>query len=348
VASHPSSSEISAAIASTRPARGRSWPWKLVVVAVLLAEVLTFCYSAVSLIMATQLAYVPQVPILKTPAALGLSYRDVRFPSREDHLLLRGWFIPGVLPDGQLTARRTIIVVHGTRANRTDPSIGLLDLTGQLARHGLAVLAFDLRGSGESPPAPLSFGYFEQRDVLGAVDFLRSGALPYPELGRPAAIGGWGGSMGAASLLLAAAREPALRAIVSDSAYAEIISVLQRQIPQVSGFPAFFTPGALLAARAMYGVDYYAVRPVDVVASLAPRPLFFIHGASDHLIPPANLTALVNAARSAPGAQVQSWLVPGADHGQAFHVAGAEYVNRVVAFFTSNLPGGAADAAKAA
>jgi fermentation-respiration switch protein FrsA (DUF1100 family) len=174
---------------------------------------------------------------------------------------------------------------------------------------------------------------------LGAVDFLRAGTLPYPELGRPAAIGGWGVSMGAASLLLAAAREPALRAMVSDAAYAEILSVLQRQIPMVSGLPAFFTPGALLAAQAMYGIDYSAVRPVDVVASLAPRPLFFIHGASDHLIPPSNLTTLVSAARRAPGAQVQSWLVPGADHGQSFHRAGAEYVRRVVAFFSASLAG---------
>src|SRR5438874_9913511 len=44
--------------------------------------------------------------------------------------------------------------------------------------HGLAVLAFDMRGAGESTPAPLSMGTLEQRDVLGAVDFLRSGPIP--------------------------------------------------------------------------------------------------------------------------------------------------------------------------
>lgn len=323
-----------------RSATSRKWVWQLVMVAVLFSQVLTFSYAGISLLLATQLVYVPQQPITQTPAALGLSYRNVSFQSREDHLMLQGWFLPGILPDGRQTATQAIIVVHGTRTNRTDPSIGLLELTGQLARHGFAVLAFDLRGAGESPPAPLSFGYFEQRDVLGAVDFLRSGTLPYPELGRPRAIGGWGGSMGAATLLLAAAHEPALRALVSDSAYADILPILQHQIPAISGLPAFFTPGALLAAQALYGIDYYAVRPVDVVASLAPRPLLFIHGAADHLVPPANLTALVSAARSAPGAHVESWLVPGADHCQGFHVAGMAYVNRLVAFFRANLAGG--------
>src|SRR6266566_2396358 len=191
-----------------------------IVVALLIVSVIvTTAYTALSIYIATQLVYVPQKPIYATPASLGLQFKYVTFPSREDHLQLRGWFIPGVLPGGRLTAQRIIIAVHGTRANRADKAAGLLKLTGEFARHGFAVLAFDMRGTGQSTPAPLSLGYFEQRDVLGAVDFLRSGPIPYPELGRPHIIAGWGVSMGAATLLLAAAQEPAIRAVISDSAY---------------------------------------------------------------------------------------------------------------------------------
>ncbi len=313
--------------------RGRLARW-LVVVLLLITGVGTLGYVGLSVYVATRLVYVPQQPIKKTPAALGLSYREVTFPAREDHLLLRGWFVPGVLPNGNLTAQRALIVVHGTRQNRTDLAAGVLDLTGEFARHGFAVLAFDMRGMGESPPAPLSLGYFEQRDVLGAVDFLRSGPLPYPELGRPRAIGGWGVSMGAATLLLAAAREPAIQAVVSDSAYADIVPVLEQQVPQGSGLPPAFTPGALLAAQALYGVNFYAVRPVDVVASLAPRLVLFIQGSADHYIPPSNEDELYAAARAAPDAHVGYWRVPGAAHAQSFHTAKGEYVDRVVAFFT--------------
>src|SRR5438094_610458 len=94
---------------------------------------------------------------------------------------LKAWLIPGVLPDGRLTFDRVIVVVHGTRTNRESPGDHLLELTAELARHGLGVLSFDMRGMGESPPAPLSMGALEQRDVLGAVDFLHHGAPPFPE-----------------------------------------------------------------------------------------------------------------------------------------------------------------------
>src|SRR5260370_12846626 len=197
----------------------------------ILSAVLTSAYTALSLYIATQLVYAPQQPLYATPALFGMQFHRITFPSREDHVLLRGWFIPGVLTGGHLTAHRTIIMVLGDRTNRADRGAGLLKLSVAFAQHGFAVLAFDMRGAVESPPAPLSLGYFEQRDVLGAVDFLRSGSLPFPELGRPRVIGGWGVSMGATTLLLPAAQEPAIRAVVSHCGYSEFVSILEPEIP---------------------------------------------------------------------------------------------------------------------
>jgi fermentation-respiration switch protein FrsA (DUF1100 family) len=283
------------------------------------------------------MVYKPQVPPHATPASLGLQYKEVTFPSREDNIQLHGWFIPGLLPNGSLTTQRTIIFVHGTRANRADKSAGLLNLSGELAHHGFAVLSFDMRGNGESPPAPLSLGYFEQRDILGAVDFLRSGSLPYPELGRSRIIAGWGLSMGGSALLLAAAQEPAISVIVSDSAATDYISILQREVPKESHLPPLITPGALLAACAIYGIDFYAVRPVDVLAQFAPRPLFLIHGGADSYVPSSNLNDLAAAARTVPNAHVQTWLVPGTDHSQSYNTQPQEYISRVIAFYTAAL-----------
>ena len=309
-----------------------------IVVALLIVSVIvTVAYTALSIYIATQLVYVPQKPLYATPASLGLQFKYVTFPSRVDHVQLKGWYIPGVLPNGHLTSQRTIIMVHGKGANRADKSAGLLNLSSDLARHGFAILAFDMRGTGESPPAPLSLGYFEQRDVLGAVDFLRSGPIPYPALGRTHIIGGWGVSMGAATLLMATVQEPAIRVVVSDCAYADIIPILEREVPNGGHLPPLFTPGALFAARVLYGMDFYAVRPVDIVASIAPRPIFFIHGTSDTYVPTPNMNILAAAARTAPNANVQTWLVPGATHAQSFNSEGAVYVDRVVAFYTAAL-----------
>ena len=66
-------------------------------------------YVVISFYIATMLVYVPQKPPYSTPAAFGLQYRNVTFPSREDHIQLRGWLIPGVLPGGTLTVQRSLI-----------------------------------------------------------------------------------------------------------------------------------------------------------------------------------------------------------------------------------------------
>ena len=313
------------------------WARRLVVALLLISGLLTFGYGGASTYIATRLVYTPENRPVGNPSWYGLTYSEITFPARVDGTSLKGWVIPGVLPNGHLTDDRIIVMVHGTRTNRTDPAAGLLALSAWLARHGFAVLAFDMRGMGASPPAPLSLGYFEQRDVLGAVDFIRAGPWPYPELGRPRVIGGWGVSMGAATLLLAAAQEPAIRAVVSDCAYADIIPILEREIPAQGGAPALLTPGALLAARALYGMDFYAVRPVDVIARIAPRPILLIHGAADNYIPPANMSELYSAASAAPDAHVTTWLVPGAKHAQSFNTLGVTYALRIISFYTSAL-----------
>jgi len=102
-----------------------------------------------------------------------------------------------------------------------------------------------------------------------------------------------------------------------------------------------FTPGGLVVAQWLYGVDYYNIRPASVIASIAPRPILLIHGANDNkdhqTTPPADMYVLAAAALSAPNANVQTWMVPGAKHIQAYHVEGQVYVDRIVEFYTAAL-----------
>jgi fermentation-respiration switch protein FrsA (DUF1100 family) len=166
---------------------------------------------------------------------------------------------------------------------------------------------------------------------------LRSGSLPYLELGRPHAIAGWGISLGGATLIMAAAQEKAIRAIVSDSAFADILPIMEREIPKGGHLPSMFTPGGLVASQVIYGVDYYNTRPADFIASIAPRPIFLIHVSNDDYTPSSNMNTLAVAAHTAPNANVQTWLVPGAKHAQAYHIEGQVYVDRIVAFYTAAL-----------
>jgi dipeptidyl aminopeptidase/acylaminoacyl peptidase len=309
---------------------------RLVAALLAVSALTTMGYATLSTLVAVHLVYEAPKPLSSTPASLGLTFREVAFPSRADHIRLRGWLIPGVRPDGLLTTDRVIVLVHGTRQNRTDGGVHELELSGALARRGLAILAFDMRGMGQSPPAPISFGYREFLDVQGAVDFLRFGPVPYPELGRPRLVGAWGVSMGASTLLLAAAREPAIAAVVADSPYADIVPLLERELPK-RNVPAAFSLGALSMAHVVYGVDFFASRPVDIIGQLAPRPLLLIHGTSDRYVPLSNSDALYAAASAEPDAHVTRWVVAGAGHAQAFPRNKTEYVTRLVAFFDQAL-----------
>jgi fermentation-respiration switch protein FrsA (DUF1100 family) len=315
---------------------GKTLVRRLVASALLLAAVLFVGYAAFSVYAAGRIVYDTPLALTSTPADYGLKYTSVTFPSREDHIQLSGWFIPGLLPGGKLTTQRVIIMVHGAHQNRADPAAGVLDVGRELVFNGFAVLLFDMRGEGISPPAPFSLGIYEQRDALGAVDFIHNGRLPYPELGRPKVIGGWGVSMGAATLIFAGAQEKSIAAFVLDCPFAYGSPFYERGIPQ-AGFPAFFTPGALVATKLLYGIDLYNDHPVDYIAKLAPRPLLLIHGLADKYTPPFNHYQLMRAALSASNANVQEWLVPDADHAQSFHTLRTQYVQKIVAFFNAGL-----------
>src|SRR5437899_12576718 len=106
---------------------------RLVASLLIISALLTTGYAALSIYIATKLVYEPPKALYSTPASLGLQFKYVTFPSREDHIQLRGWFIPGVLPNGSLTSQRTIVFVHGDRTNRADKDFGLLNLSGAFA-----------------------------------------------------------------------------------------------------------------------------------------------------------------------------------------------------------------------
>src|SRR5919108_6603588 len=63
-----------------------------VIVLLLLSSILTMAYVVISFYIATMLVYAPQKPPYSTPAAFGLQYHNVTFPSRQDHVQLQGWF----------------------------------------------------------------------------------------------------------------------------------------------------------------------------------------------------------------------------------------------------------------
>jgi pimeloyl-ACP methyl ester carboxylesterase len=149
----------------------------------------------------------------RTPAALGLAYRDAPLVT-EDGLHLGAWFLPGTRPE-------SLIMVHGIGSNRTV----LLEMAADLHARGYNLLLLDLRAHGSSEGDISTLGVKEVRDIRAAAAFLQT----QPEV-DPNRIGIYGGSLGGAVALLSAGAIPELRAVVADSSFASARWVVDHQL----------------------------------------------------------------------------------------------------------------------
>ncbi len=287
--------------------------------------VLVVGYFGVAAYVASQLTLTQRHALESDPQADGLNVEDVTFSSYGDDTQLSGWLLHA--DDDQ---SRVIVMVHGYNSGRDDPNTGLYPLAQGLLEQHFSVLMFDLRGYGSSAGDRFSLGWYEQNDVRGAIRFAQQQGFQH--------IGVLGFSMGAASSLLATAQEPAVEALVEDSAYADLPDLMSVEIPKRSGLPSIFTPGVLLMARVMYGIDAWGVIPADAAAQLGERPLFVIHGAQDDFIPPANSEQIWHARYGSGDIDPATfYLVPDSWHVKGFKHDQAAYLERVGTFFQQHL-----------
>jgi dienelactone hydrolase len=128
----------------------------------------------------------PRLPIWASPKDIGLDYKEVIFPARDDGLRLSGWFVHGQAADTHSEPRPAVVLVHDWGWNRLGmaaegplvnllrtSAVDFLRLTHALTHAGYHVLLFDLRNHGESAGCEgVTFGYQEALDLLGAYDYL--------------------------------------------------------------------------------------------------------------------------------------------------------------------------------
>jgi fermentation-respiration switch protein FrsA (DUF1100 family) len=272
---------------------------------------------------AHQMTLVERVPVYDHPTRHGLEYEDVEFPSRYDHIPLRGWYLPAT-PDS-----RCIILLQGELHHRNSPGIGALELGKALVHHGFSVLLYDYRGRGESGGQRSSAGDREQWGVLGAIDYVNSRAIPTRRIGL------LGFSLGAAVAILVAAEVEDIPAIVADSAFVDSLLDLERITLHSVVLPRWFMYPIVFAGRVFFHANFANVRPVKAIPQIAPRPVLFIHGAEDTVIPPVETITLYQAAGNNENLL---WIVPEAGHVKSYRYRPEEYVRRVTDFFQRAMP----------
>ncbi len=242
-----------------------------------------------------------------TPARYGISYEEISLAT-SDGLTLRAWYTPPL--NGAV-----VLVAHGYGAVRP------ADIHALFARHRYGVVSWDFRAHGESEGNMCTFGYYEVLDVEAALDF----ALSQPGVKR---VGAWGGSMGGATVILAAARRPEIEAVVADSAYAALADELETMVRS-----ALLRPLVRFFAERETGISINDVRPEDVIGHVSPRPVFIIQGLADEMVPPESGRRLYSAA----GEPRSLWSEPGVRHMETMYMFPTEYEQRVISFFDQAL-----------
>lgn len=265
------------------------------------------------------LILVINIPSRSTPQSIpaDLPVQEVHFTAT-DGVHLAGWF---VLASPQAP---TIILVHGFKGSRAD----MLPWARFLYKSaGYNVLLYDSRGCGESENWGIALGAREPDDVLGAVRYLKQ----RPELLNKH-FGALGISLGAGIVLLAAAREPALRATVADSAWIDESAQTDRT-NHLSFLPLLPYESALIDS--MIGAHLADTRPLDAISQIAPRAVMLIHSADDQntTTPLAGERQLYQAARSPK----EEWIAPSGGHTGALTAHQDEYERRVMSFFVKYL-----------
>jgi uncharacterized protein len=229
---------------------------------------------------------------------------------------LAGRFFPG-------TKRATIVLTHGYGGTQDE----MLPVADALHRKGYTVFTYDTRGCGRSS-GEITFGAREQDDLISVIDYLAS--RPDVDTER---IGALGFSMGGATTLLAAARDPRIKAVVADSAWKTAKSWLRPSLSAVFLHPRdHFSALSLAFAEHRTGVDLDDLRPVDAMRSLSRRPVLLIHGSADDVVLPADAVALAEA-----DAGAELWRIEGAGHGATVAPGGAATSDRVTDFFDGAL-----------
>ncbi len=250
------------------------------------------------------------------PAAFGGTFEDVTLTTM-DGIDLSAWHLPVPRADAG------VVLVHGRNSSRTAEFDGrFVELGVALQDEGYHVVMIDLRGHGRSGAGRFTFGRFERFDVLAAIDHLEALGV------APGQVGVLGVSMGAASVIGAAAQDPRVGGLWADAGYADITPVIVAEWPEASGLPLVFWHAARLAHRIRFGFDLAASRPVGELPLVAPRPIQLVHGTADRLVPFEHALALRSAEPSA-----QLWAVEGVGHADAYGEDPDVYARRVVAFF---------------
>ena len=230
-----------------------------------------------------------------------------------DNLPFEVWVLEAPHPRGVLVA------CHGYGAGRLE----LIGIAEALRQRGYTVMVWDFPGHG-ARRGPCTFGIHETRDL----DAIVSWRSQQPELAS-LPLGAFGLSMGGAIVCQAAARNPAVCALVLDSTYAHLYPILARAIKAQYHLPRIpWTWITWASVQLALGRRLSKLDPAILARDLT-QPLLLIHGQQDSTVPLDHARTIL-AGWHGP---TESWIEPNAAHVGTYALDPRGYGDRLAAFF---------------
>ncbi|NCZ96710.1 alpha/beta fold hydrolase [bacterium] len=226
------------------------------------------------------------------PARMGLVCEDVELQT-EDGVRLSAWW----MPNGK-SNRPPVVILHGLGASKAH----MIDYILLAQEQGNPTLAIDFRGHGGSDPSLTSIGFYESRDAMTAMKFVRERGAGNPVL--------WGTSMGAVSALLAAARDGSAAGVIADApfdTYRNTVLHHAKLMYGLSEYPLVAMAFPMIEQRARFRID-----DVDCLqaASGIRAPLLVLAAEKDTRMP----IPVVRSVYDRAAGPKEFWVIPGEGH----------------------------------
>jgi pimeloyl-ACP methyl ester carboxylesterase len=245
-----------------------------------------------------------------TPASFKLASEDVSLRT-PDGVEIRGWWVPAA------PAKGSVVMVHGLNRSR----IEMVKRVPFVHESGWNALVIDLRHHGASGGEATTFGAKEKDDVETAARFARERS--------PGPVVLWGVSLGAASVVLAAAEDPQVAGVICDSSYRSLDDTVRHHLALFRSFRWWLSvvPTWPVADEALFwigrrgGFDPGRVDVRAAAAHLNGRPALFVANSEDRRMPKEIAFDL----KAAAGPDAEVLVVPGKSHGGAWRDGTAAY-----------------------
>ncbi len=220
-----------------------------------------------SLIIGIRSIMPPRMENFITPKDLGLSYENIIIQTK-DGKKLKGWLIYSKNSKG------IVICLHGYPANKSD----ILPVV-EFLYPDFSLLLFDFRAHGESEGKVCYFGLKEYLDVESAINFIKNDKRT-----KDLSIGIWGYSFGGAVGIISSSKYNEIKALVSDSAFANFPDMVKNYYKKLGPLKYIFSSFSIFLGRYVFRCDFKLNSPENFIKNVK-CPVLIIHSRNDEFVP---------------------------------------------------------------